>query len=421
MNRTEQTHLPVVALTHPGRRGKNNEDRFGVFSFRMPNRDNLPVLLAVLADGIGGHRAGEVAAEMVVDLVSKHVAVSDGSNPPRILEEAIENASEAIYRRAQSHTEQKGMGSTCAVAWIAGNRLYTATVGDSRIYLIRGDHIQQLSIDHTWIQEALDQGILKPEDTQGHPNTHVIRRYLGSPTPPQVDFRLRLTEEQGTIQALQNQGLVLQPDDLLIVCSDGLSDLVPAEEIMHTFQSDLATGLAVEQLIDLANERGGHDNITIIAIEMQPLPASVTASKPVFDPEATAQVPVAAASPPAPPASEAPPSGPPPAPPAAPPRQRSLLPGCLGIGLTLLLIGALVGGYLILRQGLSGPAVTPTPTPPLTLEAPGNLPTLATPTGGPTASPSAGGTPTPTITGTRPAGAPTLTPWPTHTPAPSFE
>lgn len=419
MNRTEQTDLPVIALTHPGQRGKNNEDRFGVFSFSMPNRDNLPVLLAVLADGIGGHRAGEVAAEMAVDLISKHVAASDGINPPRILEEAIENASEAIYRRAQAHPEQKGMGSTCAVAWIAGNRLYTATVGNSRIYLIRGDHIQQLSIDHTSIQEALEQGILKPEDTQGHPNTHVIRRYLGSPTPPQVDFRLRLTEEQGAIQALQNQGLVLQPDDLLILCSDGLSDLVPAEEIMRTFQSGAATGLAVEQLIDLANERGGHDNITIIAIEMQPLPASVTETKPVFDPEATAQVPVAAARPPAPPASRT--GSPPPTPPAAPPRQRSLLPGCLGIGLTLLLIAALFGGYIIFRQGLlSGPAVTPTPSPPLTLEAPGNLPTLPTPTGGPDATPTPGGTITPTAA-TRPPGAATITPWPTHTPAPSFE
>ena len=236
MIRTPQPHLPVVAQTHPGRRGKKNEDRYGVFSYLGGPDGSTPVLLAVLADGIGGHRAGEVAAEMAVEHIGRYAEESDGIVPERVLEEASEAASNAIYERAQSHPAEQGMGSTCACAWIAGSRLYTATVGDSRIYLLRGSYVQQISIDHTWVQEALEQDLIKPEQVAGHPNLHAIRRYLGSPTPPQVDFRLRLTDQQGAIQAVQNQGLALQADDVVLLCSDGLSDLVKAEEMLSAFR-----------------------------------------------------------------------------------------------------------------------------------------------------------------------------------------
>src|SRR5512133_4281145 len=191
MKRVEKTHLPVAAMTHPGMKGKNNEDRFGVSAFRLKGQPETPVLLAILSDGIGGNRAGEVASEMAVNLISQFIAESDGRNPRQTIEAAIQMASEQIFQQAQQNPEQHGMGATCALAWIAGNQLYTATVGDSRIYLMRDDTIKQLSTDHTWIQEALERGLIQPDEVAGHPNSHVIRRYLGSPTPPEVDFRIR--------------------------------------------------------------------------------------------------------------------------------------------------------------------------------------------------------------------------------------
>ena len=108
------------------------------------------------------------------------------------------------------------MGATCACAWLVGERLYTATVGDSRVYLLRGERIQRVSTDHTWIQEALERGVLRPEQISGHPNAHIIRRYLGSPVAPEVDLRLRVSGEESDEQALANQGTLLLPGDRVL-------------------------------------------------------------------------------------------------------------------------------------------------------------------------------------------------------------
>jgi hypothetical protein len=168
---------------------------------------------------------------------------------------------------AESDDEKRGMGATCACAWIIDNRLYAAYVGDSRMYLIRGKRITQLSIDHTWIQEALDAGVLKPDKIKGHPNAHVIRRFLGSSDPVLPDTRLYLEKNQSDEQAEANQGLIINPGDQLILCSDGLTDLVSEDEIQTAFATkDQET--AISELIELANQRGGHDNITIVALRM---------------------------------------------------------------------------------------------------------------------------------------------------------
>ena len=215
MNRTEKSHINSAAITHPGMTGKNNEDRYGVSAFTLGDEVDTPVLLAVLSDGIGGHRAGEVASEMVVDLISRQIAASDGKSPTRTLEKAIHYASQQIYSRSQAESGRKGMGATVACAWVIGQRLYTATVGDSRIYLISQGKIHQVSTDHSWIQEAIEGGILTPEQAVGHPNAHVIRRYVGSPSPPEVDFRLKLNGEENESQSYSNQGMILE---MVIVC-----------------------------------------------------------------------------------------------------------------------------------------------------------------------------------------------------------
>jgi protein phosphatase len=252
--------------------GKNNEDRFAVSAYRLPDRANTSVLLAILSDGIGGHRGGEVAAELAVTYISQRLAESNALNPLVDLRVAIQQASDFIYQQASAQTALQGMGATVACAWIIGNRLYTATVGDSRIYLRRGEQILQLSTDHTWVQEAIEHGLLRSDQAQGHPNAHIIRRFLGSPTPPEVDQRLHLAAGEDDAAQLVNQGLPLQPGDQVLLCSDGLTDLVQADEILAILRQADSLRAALEALVALANQRGGHDNITIVLMEAQSLP-----------------------------------------------------------------------------------------------------------------------------------------------------
>jgi protein phosphatase len=268
MNRTTRAHLNVEAQSHAGMSGKNNEDRYGVASFVLSGAEKTPVLFAVLADGIGGHKAGEVAAELAVNHILEVVAKSDGRSTRRTIEEAISKASDAIAAHSASDENFKGMGSTCATAWIIGDKLHTAYVGDSRMYLIRGGRIQQLTVDHTWVQEAIEKNILTPEAAREHPNVHVIRRYLGSPVPPEPDFRLKLFNNETDEHAETNQGMQIEPNDFLLLCSDGLTDLVWNDEILEMVRSKPNVKDAVKELIELANARGGHDNITIVLISV---------------------------------------------------------------------------------------------------------------------------------------------------------
>lgn len=270
MIRVARAHLNVDAQTHAGMTGKNNEDRYAVASFVLDQRDRVPVLFAVLADGIGGHRAGEVAAELAVNHMMQAVARSDGRHIRETIEDAVIEASDAIAAHAGSNDNLKGMGSTCATAWIVGDKLHTAYVGDSRIYLIRSGRIQQLTVDHSWVQEAMDKGILTPEAARQHPNVHVIRRYLGSPTPPEADFRLKLFNDEGDQHAENNQGLQLLPNDILLLCSDGLTDLLWNDEILEVIRSRPTLKEASRALIEIANSRGGHDNITVVLISVPP-------------------------------------------------------------------------------------------------------------------------------------------------------
>jgi protein phosphatase len=267
MIRKTQSRYPVVAKSHPGMSGKNNEDRFGVTAFQISNKNPTPVLVAVLSDGVGGHKAGEVAAELAVNQIMQAVTESKGQSPVQTMEEGINRANQAIFAESQKDNGKQGMAATVAVTWMIGHRLFTASVGDSRIYLMRGTSIRQLSVDHTWIQEALDNNIITPDEVEGNPNRHVIRRYLGGPNPPETDFRMRLNQGEPDQQAYNNQGVAIQTGDRLLLCSDGLTDLVSDAEILAAFNG-IDANQAVDNLIDLANQRGGHDNITIITYEI---------------------------------------------------------------------------------------------------------------------------------------------------------
>jgi PPM family protein phosphatase len=157
------------------------------------------------------------------------------------------------------------MATTIAAAWVVGRRLYTATVGDSRIYLMLDGRLHQASIDHTWVEDAVERGLLTREQARYHPNAHVLRRHLGSMQDPEPDQRLRLGEED-TASAV-HQGLELKDGDAVVLCSDGLSDLVEADEIQDALRHK-RLDQSVKELIDLARKRGGHDNITVAVLRM---------------------------------------------------------------------------------------------------------------------------------------------------------
>ena len=283
MIRSSLPHLHVAALSHAGMSGKNNEDRYAISSFQLSMDDSRPALFAVIADGIGGHRAGEVAAELAVNYITAGIAESNAKKPAYILENAIQNASQSIASHSAGKEDQDGMGSTCACVWVIENRLYTAYVGDSRIYLLRGKHIQRLTIDHTWVQEAYEKGIITTEQMHDHPNLHVIRRYLGGLKLPDVDFRLRIDDSETNEESENNQGFHLASGDTILICSDGLTDLVWDDEILKTIRSKKDIKFAAEALINMANERGGHDNITVVIMSMPNLEETVKKKPGILD------------------------------------------------------------------------------------------------------------------------------------------
>ena len=360
---TERAHLFVAAQSHKGmKKGKNNEDRYAISSYHFSETDPTPILFAIVADGIGGHLAGEVAAEMVVDHVSQKIADSDSQEPIETIKEAVQEASLVVHNLSEEDEKKHGMGATVVCAWVIDNRLYTGAVGDSRLYLMRGAIIQQLTTDHTWIQEALDKGVLTPEQARGHPNAHVIRQYVGGKNLPEVDFRLRLhsdTEEESKAER-RNQGLRLEAGDTLLLCSDGLTDLVWNDEILEIVRTEKDLNAGAEKLIETANQRGGHDNITVVLLTV--------------------------------------PQG------GEKPKEKIPLGWIVGSIFALLVaISAIIGFIWYMIQ----PPITPTPTmPSISTFSPTTISATKTPISSPT--PTA--TPQPTV-------GPTYTPWPTNTPS----
>jgi protein phosphatase len=264
--RSNAPHLLAAALSHPGEAGKNNEDRLDLAAYRLES-DGTPALVAVIADGIGGHQAGEVAAEVVVRSFLSALSCFDGGDPTAELEAATMEAARAVARAAAESAAREGMGSTLCAAWIIGLRLYTVSVGDSRIYLLRDRQLRQLTVDHTWVQEAIEHNIIPASAAHGHPNAHILRRHLGSLQESQPDLRLRLSQEETAEQSEANQGLPLQPGDRVLLCSDGLTDLVEDAEIADILNRR-SPAQAVQMLVDKARNRGGYDNISVILLQV---------------------------------------------------------------------------------------------------------------------------------------------------------
>lgn len=269
---TTELHLEVAAQSHAGETGKNNEDAFFYSGYRLES-DGTPAVVAIVADGVGGHRAGEIASRLAVDTASKRISEASGADPISQIRAAIVEAGRTISTASEALPEQQGMASTIAVVWVIGSRLYTAYTGDSRIYLLRGGRLQQTTIDHSWIQEAIEHKIITPVEARTHPNAHILRRYLGGNVEPQPDFRLRLESSDSDGHAIEHQGTALEPGDQILLCTDGLTDLVRDEEI----RAALLKGPPAEStaaLVVLARARGGHDNITTIVLGVPGTPGA---------------------------------------------------------------------------------------------------------------------------------------------------
>ncbi len=267
MNRIPRTDLIVGYQTHPGETGKNNEDRALLIAFQGTAGEKSPVTLAVVADGIGGHQAGEVASQIAVNTFTNLFTKTDSRSYLDLFAQGFATIAQAIVSHTAGNPDAAGMGTTCVAAVIANRRLYTAYIGDSRIYLIRNNTLQQITVDHTWVQEAIEHGVLTREQARKHPNRHVVRRHLGAEADATPDFRLQLGDAETPEAAARNQGLPLSPGDIVLLSSDGMTDLVEDSEILAAFENQTPQG-AVDALTTLARQRGGFDNITMIALQM---------------------------------------------------------------------------------------------------------------------------------------------------------
>jgi len=245
--------IQIVGITDTGLVRQKNEDSI--------NFDEQSGLI-ILADGMGGHRGGEVASSMAVETISQHVldkfpSIKRGQIHPNsgfsfesiCLQDSIELANDKIYQTAENSPEHKGMGTTIVVLQFYDNKLSLAHIGDSRCYRIRGKNIEQLTKDHSLLQELIDRGFYTKEEAKYSMNKNLVTRALGIDPVVSADI----------------QEDIVMKGDVYLLCSDGLTDLVDDEQIhltINKFSANLEE--AAKQLITKANQNGGKDNISVM-------------------------------------------------------------------------------------------------------------------------------------------------------------
>lgn len=259
MKKNKVTKLKVCGKTDVGIQRSSNEDNIKVFNkFEHPETGEAQLRgnLYIVADGMGGHRAGEVASSIAVEEIGRiYYSSSEFTGIESTLVEAIKEANRRIYERSQTVASTRGMGTTVAAAVIRGDELYTAHVGDSRVYLIRDNRVAFVTEDHSLVREQVRSKVLTEEEAKSSPMRHVITRSLGN--APDVDVEVnRLDIEEG---------------DIVVLCSDGLWEPVGDRTIVES-ASRYIWGLpeqACEDLVTAANRAGGPDNISVIVIGIE--------------------------------------------------------------------------------------------------------------------------------------------------------
>ncbi len=254
-----RSKLRVVSagLTDVGRKRSHNEDSFLI---------DEEVHLYVVADGMGGHAGGGTASRIAVETIDKEMRkVWENSDTPfrgtttlqesplpEVMRGAVERACNAIFRAAQEDPRLAGMGTTVIALLVKDDHVFFGHVGDSRAYLIRGDLIQQISEDHSFVNEQIKAGILTPEEAKHSRYKNIITRSVGFEEEVQVDV----------------MGLLAEPGDTFILCSDGLANMLEDKELLELTRGHTIDDLP-KKLVDSANERGGDDNVTVIVVQMQ--------------------------------------------------------------------------------------------------------------------------------------------------------
>ena len=266
---TDLSHVPFASLSHQGKVRQNNEDRLQVRSFITVEHPPRHVLLAVLSDGVGGNCAGEVAAQIGVNSVTDYFGkVSSLDDPAASLKDVIVAANLSVLEASKGRPELEGMGATCICALIVEKKLYLANLGDSRAYLLRGRTIRQLNYDHTWLEDTA--GIGHPgsnSKTRDNPLAHILSRYLGSAHPAWVDIRQRPEKRLLQINSPTTESLELHKGDHILLCSDGLTDMLTDGEIRAAIKGKMPQ-IDAQQLVLCALEKGGHDNVSVILMKI---------------------------------------------------------------------------------------------------------------------------------------------------------
>jgi len=264
MNMSE--FLEIVRLTDVGQRRDHNEDTIA---------SDIELGLVVLADGMGGYKAGEVASEIATLTIVAELketmqtlepglvdAVSEMQAESQLVIDAVAKANESIYSVSQTQPQCAGMGTTLVVGLFTNNKLLAGHIGDSRMYRFRQGELLQITQDHSLLQEQLNSGLITPEQAKYSNNKNLVTRALG--IDPEVELEIHEHD--------------VLPDDIYLLCSDGLSDLVADEEINITIGTLSANlELAATQLIQMANDNGGKDNISVILVKvLKPFPVERT-------------------------------------------------------------------------------------------------------------------------------------------------
>jgi protein phosphatase len=248
--------VTAAGISDVGRKRKSNEDSYHI----DPERG-----LFIVADGMGGHVAGEVASRLAVDTIQEFLRMSDADSEitwpfefdeslsagGNRIQAAIHLANREIVRHMQAQEDTRGMGTTVVTAVVADDACCIGHVGDSRAYLIRDGRIQQLTRDHTFVNEQVEKGFMSRAEAERHPARNILTRAVGSTEELRVD----LSETR------------LQPGDRILLCSDGLSSMVDDPAILDAVQKHADLQEACKSLVALANERGGWDNVTAVLIQ----------------------------------------------------------------------------------------------------------------------------------------------------------
>ena len=241
--------MRIGECTDIGRMRDTNEDSY--FSYLNEN-----LVGGMVADGMGGHNAGELASRMTTMIVKD--SIIQKFNPDlnyidcgEIIRRAFVDANEEIFEYAKHHKEAEGMGTTASSGFIYKNKLITVHVGDSRVYTVTPEEIKQITTDHSYVQELLRHGTITADDVKTHPQKNIITRAIG--TEPTIKIDVNIRDYKG---------------EVVFICSDGLSNLVGDEQIFEIINQNDDLQMAMVKLVELANKKGGNDNITCIAFDV---------------------------------------------------------------------------------------------------------------------------------------------------------